>query len=248
MTGRASNSGKVRRSPNGVPRSPGRTGMIEASGRPRSVTTNVDPQMTTGQLLGRLVQEALDRHDPWRPPRGPRRRRSADVAAETSAPKDAARPNGSVAVRRPLYPRAPQLRRRTRPSRTPRRRRRRCRRTPATVTLRRRSGRLRPSGPRLFPTPLRRRRTRPGRTPRRAAGVAASAPKVGDGPQRQAASAAPPTVRPATAGAAPPQPRVRSRAIPAAVRRQVWERDRGCCSYVGPGRWAPLTAPGICWR
>ena len=47
------------------------------------------------------------------------------------------------------------------------------------------------------------------------AGIATSAPKVGGVPPRQAAPAA------------PPQPRVRSRAIPAAVRWQVWECDSG---------------------
>ena len=58
---------------------------------------------------------------------------------------------------------------------------------------------------------------------------AASAPKAECGRQ-----AAPPAPRPgplASAEAAP-QPLVRGRAIPAAVKRQVWERDRGCCSYV----------------
>ena len=29
--------------------------------------------------------------------------------------------------------------------------------------------------------------------------------------------------------------RVHGRVIPAAVKRQVWERDRGCCSYVDRG-------------
>ena len=71
-----------------------------------------------------------------------------------------------------------------------------------------------------LPTQLRRRgRAEPDTAG--AAGIATSAPKVGGGPPLQAAPA-------------PPQPRVRSRAIPAAVRRQVWERDRGC-SYVDGG-------------
>ena len=35
--------------------------------------------------------------------------------------------------------------------------------------------------------------------------------------------------------AAPSQPQVRGRTIPAAVKRQVWERDGGCCSYVDRG-------------
>ena len=35
----------------------------------RGLLSHVDPRMTLGQLIGRLVQEALDRHDPSRPPR-----------------------------------------------------------------------------------------------------------------------------------------------------------------------------------
>ena len=70
-------------------------------------------------------------------------------------------------------------------------------------------------------------------------GIATSAPKVGGGSQ-PAAHRSGRLVTPATAL---PQPRGRGRAIPAAVRRQVWERDRGCCSYVDRGRGAGA-APG----
>ena len=64
----------------------------------KGLLSHVDPQMTLGQLLGRVVKEALDRHDPSRPPRGRRRsRRPQDVAAETSAPKDAAGPDAGAA-------------------------------------------------------------------------------------------------------------------------------------------------------
>ena len=35
----------------------------------RGLLSHVDPRMTFGQLVGRIVQEALDRHDPSRPPR-----------------------------------------------------------------------------------------------------------------------------------------------------------------------------------
>ena len=37
-----------------------------------------------------------------------------------------------------------------------------------------------------------------------------------------------------TSGATPAAPKARSRYIPAAVRRAVWERDAGRCAYVGP--------------
>ena len=166
----------------------------------KGLLSHVDPQMTTGQLLGRLVQEALDRHDPSRPPRGRRGgRRSVEVAGETSAPKDAVGPNAGAAPRTAQPAGAAAV--------------------PAKV----------PTDPSHRDAPAAKRPAaaiRPAAVP-----GATSAPKLEGCPQRQAAPAAPQTVRRTTAEAAPP-PRVRSRAIPAAVRRQVWERDRGCCSYV----------------
>ena len=48
----------------------------------RGLLSHVDPRMTMGQLVGRLVQEALDRHDPGRAPRRARGgSRSADGKA-----------------------------------------------------------------------------------------------------------------------------------------------------------------------
>ena len=175
----------------------------------KGLLSHVDPQMTTGQLLGRLVQEALDRHDPSRPPRGRRGgRRSAEVAAATSAPKDPVAPT-AAAVPRTGQPASAVSSRGAMPGRRP---------VAASRTAE-------VAGVTSAP------KDAAGPDTAAAAGIAASAPKVGGGPPRAAAPPAPRTVRRATAGAAPPQ-RVRSRAIPAAVRRQVWERDRGCCSYV----------------
>ena len=48
----------------------------------RGLLSHVDPRMTMGQLVGRLVQEALDRHDPSRPPR---RARSGSRPADAKA-------------------------------------------------------------------------------------------------------------------------------------------------------------------
>ena len=49
----------------------------------RGLLSHVDPRMTLGQLVGRLVQEALDRHDPSRPPRQARSSsRPADAKAD----------------------------------------------------------------------------------------------------------------------------------------------------------------------
>ena len=48
----------------------------------RGLLSHVDPRMTMGQLVGRLVREALDRHDPSRPPR---RARSGSRPADAKA-------------------------------------------------------------------------------------------------------------------------------------------------------------------
>ena len=55
--------------------------------RLKGLLSHVDPHMTLGQLMGRLVQEGLDRHDPARPPRGRRTGARAASAERTSAPK-----------------------------------------------------------------------------------------------------------------------------------------------------------------
>ena len=52
----------------------------------RGLLSHVDPRMTLGQLVGRLVKEGLDRHDPSRPPRRARSgSRPAD--AKPNAPR-----------------------------------------------------------------------------------------------------------------------------------------------------------------
>ena len=48
----------------------------------RGLLSHVDPRMTMGQLVGRLVREGLDRHDPSRPPR---RARSGSRPADAKA-------------------------------------------------------------------------------------------------------------------------------------------------------------------
>ena len=52
----------------------------------RGLLSHVDPRMTMGQLVGRLVREALDRHDPSRPPRRARSG-SRPGDAKTNAPR-----------------------------------------------------------------------------------------------------------------------------------------------------------------
>ena len=72
----------------------------------RGLLSHVDPRMTMGQLVGRLVQEALDRHDPPRELRRPPRRArggSRPADAKANAPRTPTR----GAVRRTDLPPPP---------------------------------------------------------------------------------------------------------------------------------------------
>ena len=68
----------------------------------RGLLSHVDPRMTLGQLVGRLVREGLDRHDPSRPPRrarsGSRRADAKANAPRTPTPEQA---HGSSAAAAP---------------------------------------------------------------------------------------------------------------------------------------------------
>ena len=73
----------------------------------RGLLSHVDPRMTLGQLVGRLVKEGLDRHDPSRPPRRARSgSRPADAKANappTPTPEQA-HGSGAPAAKRALRP------------------------------------------------------------------------------------------------------------------------------------------------
>ena len=144
----------------------------------RGLLSHVDPRMTIGKLVGRIVQEALDRHDPSRPPRqarsGSRPAEGNATPAPASKERAALEPDHAVTVPDAATP---------------------ARATPAPERARQPSA----GSP-----------GRQGATDRRAA------------PGRKPARAATPTAKPYASG----------RAIPAAVKRQVWQRDGGCCSYV----------------
>ena len=120
----------------------------------KGLLSHADPSMTYGALVGRLVKEALDRHDPGRPtgPRGNGRRPAR--AERTSPAKSVARTGRGV--------------------------------------------------------------TSPAKPSARPASNGTSPAKAPEQPARPATSAA------------------KSRAIPAASKREVWQRDQRCCSYVDP--------------
>ena len=58
----------------------------------KGLLSHVDPHMTLGQLVGRLVKEGLERHDPSRPRRSRRTANRTADAERTSAPKQSASP------------------------------------------------------------------------------------------------------------------------------------------------------------
>ena len=147
----------------------------------RGLLSHVDPRMTVGQLVGRIVQEALDRHDPSRPPRRARTSNGAAQGASEPVPaaKEQAAPEPGHAV---IVPNEA---------------------IPADST----------------PTPERAPHPRPTSAPSR---------------NRQEATDRPVAAGRKSTGAATPTAKLRDsgRAIPAAVRRQVWQRDDGRCSYL----------------
>ena len=144
----------------------------------RGLLSHVDPRMTLGQLVGRLVKEGLDRHDPSRPPRRARSgSRPADAKADaprTPTPEQAQRNSAPAATHaaRPAIPAGAAT-------------------TPARA---------------VRPTP-----------------TSAPPPSTQEETARRAATGAKPTsaATPASNSCAS------GRAISAAVRRHVWQRDGG---------------------
>ena len=261
-----------------------RRGMEQLKG----LLSHVDPPMTLGQLLGRVVREAVERHDPARPPRGRRtgNRAVAGCADETSAPKDAAGSDAAATVPPGTAPagvaaspaKGENCDRRyataakragvaTRPSAPkesagPDAAAASARRTgmPGAVTTSAAKMRVdcdhrrgtaakrpgvaaRPSAPkeRAKPNPTsaakveedsERRRVVRAKWPEAVARSAAPAPTAEGGSQLCRATPAAPRPGPRATASDTPRSHARSRAIPAAAKRQVWERDQGCCSYV----------------
>ncbi|MDE0219627.1 MAG: HNH endonuclease signature motif containing protein [Spirochaetaceae bacterium] len=152
----------------------------------KGLLSHVDPRMTLGQLVGRLVQEGLDRHDPGRPPRRGRARgasvgpdRPAAAQEAISDPAAASAPEQSASADRGATSASKRIDRTGSTG------------APATKTDR----------DSYSPAPSARTRTA------RPIEVLTSAPKEGARAKR---------------------------AIPAAVRREVWQRDEGRCRYVDP--------------
>ena len=247
----------------------------------RALLSHVDPHLTPGQLVERLVQDGLQRYDPGRPPRGRRgghREAGAGQAPEPKAQQGPAGGGTSPAKRGAQeQPRVPPPEGTSAGGSIP---------APTARSAEdpgRGTGGAGTSAVAALPAPLSVRGTCGGSTPVSAMpaaappGTATSPPKsVADRGSRgtvptprptPAADQGRPTVlaaadrgrnapspakpagtaqidgrsrpRPAPAGrsggsAQPPHRARRSRYIPAPVRREVWRRDGGCCSYVDP--------------
>ena len=180
----------------------------------KGLLSHVDPHMTLGQLVGRLVKEGLDRHDPARPPRRSRRpagSRKAD-AGRSPAPRPAddahsARNGPAIHARAAASPAKAEAASA-------------CNSTSA-------------------PEPL---RDTPAHPPKRSvmqprakpASPHPSAPKTLRKAKAPAPSKSERSARAAGVTAAAATSRPSGRAIPAAVRREVWQRDGGRYSYVDP--------------
>ena len=232
----------------------------------RELLSHVDPHLTVGQLVGRLVREGVARYDPRRPPR--RKRRKSDPAGDERSETAARETTDRVAA-------AAENPRRTEKA------------AAATTSLSAPKRSAKPTAvgtsPAVLPagggaggaSPERRLGSPPGSltsAPKRvapsadrgrsagdavvteltsppkpgvAAGVSTSvpssdgagAPKRTSTPKRRAAAGGSTPDRSAGGGSAERTTTAKSRvasgrSIPAAVRREVWQRDQGCCSYV----------------
>ena len=177
----------------------------------KGLLSHVDPHMTIGQLVGRLVKEGLDRHDPARPARRPAGSRSTGVE-RTSAQKQEVHPAGDGPARNRSAIHAGAAASPARPEAVSA-----CNSTPAPE----------PREPQAHALSVARRPAKP-------AGSPPSAPKPLRDGQRPSTSTNARSVRPAGANASAATSRSSGRAVPAAVRREVWQRDGGRCSYVDP--------------
>ena len=192
--------------------------------RLKGLLSHVDPHMTLGQLMGRLVREGLDRHDPARPPRGRRTGARTAGAEQTSAAKTQAASTcgaASAAKQEASADSAAPSAAKTQAAST---------RDAASAAKQEASAATaaQPEDEGAAPLQADRVPDRPDTSAAKPAGDTTSAAKtrrVG----RQAAACAKPAAPPRTQTSAA---KATGRAIPAAVKRAVWRRDRGRCSYV----------------
>ena len=198
--------------------------------RLQGLLSHVDPHLTMGQLMGRLVREGLDRHDPARPPRG-RRAAPAKGAEQTSAAKTqaaSARFAASAAKQEAGADRAaPSAAKVSAQAATS------TRGAPSAANQASAATTAQPGNEAAAPPQAGRVPDRPDTSAAKLAGDTTSAAKLAGG-----TTSAPKTRRLGRPAAAQTQTSAAKaggatgRAIPAAVKREVWRRDRGRCRYV----------------
>ena len=225
----------------------------------RELLSHVDPHLTFGQLVGRLVREGVERYDPSRPPR--RKRRKSDPASDECAAETAGRETTDRVAAAAESPRRAE--KSAVPTNSPSAPKRAAKPTAVDTSpavLPADGGAAEDAPKRRLGPPLGSATSAPkcvapraerdvsaggavvteltsAPKPRVAAGVSTSVPNSdGAGPPKRTST---PKPRVATGGAGSAErtstakSRVASgRSIPAAVRREVWRRDQGCCSYV----------------
>ena len=231
----------------------------------RELLSHVDPHLTFGQLVGRLVREGVARYDPSRPPR--RKRRKSDPAgdecsAETAGRETADRVAAAAAAENPR--RAEKSAVPTTSLSAPKRSATPTAVGTSPVVLPAGGGSGEASSKRPLGPPPVRGTSAPKRVAPRAEragsadGAVATEPTsaaksrvpAGSSISEQRADGAGSMGRTSTAkprgtvcGSTPgrsggagsasrPSAAKSGRSIPAAVKREVWRRDSGCCSYV----------------
>ena len=202
----------------------------------RELLSHVDPHLTVGQLVGRMVREGLDRYDPSRPPR--RKRRKSDPAGDECSAETAEREKADCVAAAVVNPRRAE--KSAAPTTSPSATKRSAKPTaagtsPAATPAGGGSGEASPKRrpPPVSRTSAAKRGAPPADRGRTAGGAAATEPtsaaksRVATGssiPERRAGAGELPSVE---------KPRGSSgRSIPAAVKREVWRRDQGCCTFV----------------
>lgn len=168
----------------------------------RALLSHVDPHLTVGQLVGRLVREGLDRYDPGRPRRG---RRNSERSAGTEEPPSATP--------------EPEVPRRSLTSAAKRAAYAEGRGASAVTQCAWPTGDRGHSTPSVAPPDAPPTGNRSPRQQRPSEAKPSASPTGNDSRQQRRTSAAKPGEQP-------------SRSIPVAARREVWRRDRGRCSYV----------------
>ena len=226
----------------------------------RELLSHVDPHLTVGQLVGRLVREGVERYDPSRPPR--RKRRKSDPAADGCSAETAGREPADRVAAAAKNPR--RVGTSAAPTTCPAAPKQFAKATavvtsPVVPPAGGGSGEASPKRS-LGPPPGSRTSAPKARV---AAGSSIAVPNSHGAASAKQTSTAEPRVAAGNlipeqsthsagsaeptsaaklgvaggAGSAAPTAAAKSgkssgRSIPAAVRREVWRRDQGCCSYV----------------